>query len=103
MCRNARCAGYTVEPLIVVSNPAVCISAVKLADDRSGDVIVRFFESEGARAEVTITAKFRATSPRLVDLLERDLPDAPAHDTSEGELSLTLRPFQLVTVRFPRA
>ena len=41
------------------SNPGVVVEAVKLADDRSGDVIVRLYESRGARAEATVTADRR--------------------------------------------
>lgn len=90
-----------VEPLVTVSHPAVRISALKLAEDRSGDVIVRLYESEGARADVTIAALFRSASPRLVDLLERDLPDPPAARIEGRQVTLAMRPFQLLTVRFP--
>ncbi len=36
-----------VEPLLSVSNPAIVVEAVKLAEDGSGDVIVRLYESLG--------------------------------------------------------
>ena len=47
-----------VAPLVTVSNPAVVVEAVKLAEDRSGDVIVRLYESLGRRIGVTVTAGF---------------------------------------------
>lgn len=90
-----------VEPLVTVSHPAIRISAVKLAEDRSGDVIVRLYESEGALAEVTVAAHFASGHPRLVDLLERDATTTQPVQTSDQQITLTVRPFQLVTVRFP--
>lgn len=36
-----------VEPLVVVDSDAVVVTAVKLADDGSGDVVVRFHEACG--------------------------------------------------------
>lgn len=93
--------GHAVDPLVTLSHPGVSVSAVKLAEDRSTDVVVRLYESEGARAEVTLTALFDAETPRLVDLLERDVDD-PFVRAARGEITLALRPFQLATVRIPR-
>ena len=39
-----------VEPLVVVDDEAVVVEAVKAADDRSGDLVVRCYESLGGRA-----------------------------------------------------
>ena len=39
---------HEVEPLFAVDNPAAVIEAVKLAEDRSGDVIVRLYEAFGS-------------------------------------------------------
>jgi alpha-mannosidase len=81
-----------VEPLVSVDNPAVVVEAVKLADDRSGDVVVRVYESLGGRARARLTPAFPFTGVTVCDLLERDL--APA----STELQLT--PFQIMTLRF---
>ena len=40
----------TVEPLVTVVVAAVVVEAVKLAEDRSGDVVVRLYEALGGRA-----------------------------------------------------
>ncbi|HEY8979543.1 MAG TPA: glycoside hydrolase family 38 C-terminal domain-containing protein, partial [Streptomyces sp.] len=40
----------TVAPLVAVDDEGVVVEAVKLADDESGDVVVRLFESRGTRA-----------------------------------------------------
>ncbi|MEV4109447.1 glycoside hydrolase family 38 C-terminal domain-containing protein [Nonomuraea sp. NPDC049695] len=84
-----------VEPLIMVDDDAVVVTAVKLADDGSGDVIVRFHESRGGRARATLTPGFPVAEVVATDLLERP--------TGEGTLSVSLRPFELVTLRLKRA
>ena len=38
-------AGQEVRPLVQLANQAVVVEAVKAADDRSGDVVVRCYES----------------------------------------------------------
>ncbi|MEU5864260.1 glycoside hydrolase family 38 C-terminal domain-containing protein [Nonomuraea sp. NPDC047529] len=89
-----------VEPLVRVSHPAVMVEAVKLAEDRSGDVIVRLYESEGTRASVRVECVGDA---RFVDLIERDVEPPAGAEFEPGAVSLTLRPFQLVTLRFTAA
>jgi alpha-mannosidase len=90
-----------VEPLVAVSNPGMVIEAVKLAEDGSGDVIVRLYESLGQRSAGRITANFEVGTIQPVDLLERDVP-APGVQADETGATLHLRPFQLVTLRFVR-
>ncbi|MGW4411089.1 alpha-mannosidase [Nonomuraea sp. NPDC004702] len=88
-----------VEPLVTVDDDAVVITAVKLADDGSGDVVVRFHESRGGRAAATLTAGFPVSSVTVTDLLERPLaePERPGRS-----IPVTLRPFELVTLRLGR-
>ncbi|AXE80994.1 alpha-mannosidase [Streptomyces atratus] len=83
-------------PLISTGHPAVTVESVKLAEDRSGDVIVRLYESAGGRADTTLRVGFPVVQARITDLLERPLHDA---DTDEHGLVLSLRPFQILTVR----
>ncbi|TMR88710.1 alpha-mannosidase [Nonomuraea basaltis] len=89
-----------VEPLVTVDNDAVVVTAVKLADDESGDVIVRFHESRGGRARATLTAAFPVAEVVTTDLLERPTGE-PRRE--ENAVSLTLRPFELMTLRMKRA
>jgi alpha-mannosidase len=84
-----------VAPLVSLDNDAVVAETVKLADDRSGDVVVRLYESRGGRAKVRVTPGFETGAVTVVDLLERPL--------SEGSLQLSLRPFEIVTLRLGRA
>jgi alpha-mannosidase len=87
-----------VAPLVRTDHDGVVVSAVKLADDGSGDVVVRLYEALGARAAVRLALGFAAGSCSETDLLERSLGgDLPLDGR---ELALTLRPFQVVTLRF---
>jgi alpha-mannosidase len=97
--------GCAFPPLLAVDNPAVRVEAVKLADDVGGDVVVRLYESRGGRATTTVRAGFPITGATEVDLLEREL-SAGQHradlNRSAGGLRLSLRPFQVVTLRLHR-
>ncbi|GGS11017.1 alpha-mannosidase [Streptomyces nojiriensis] len=101
--RVVRGAG-PVAPLVTVDEDAVVVEAVKLAEDRSGDVIVRLYESRGGRARAVLTAGFPIADAVESDLLERPLAgSAVGVPTPEGRIPLVLRPFQIVTVRLHRA
>ena len=76
------------------------VEAVKLAEDGSGDVIVRLYESLGQRSAGRLSANFGARV-QTVDLLERPV-DAPGVVAGTDSVELTLRPFQLVTLRLAR-
>ncbi|MDT7682603.1 MAG: alpha-mannosidase [Pseudonocardiales bacterium] len=92
-----------VEPLVRIDHDGVVVSAVKLADDGSGDVVVRLYEALGARAAARLELGFPATSATVTDLLERPLPssETPAPPLDGGGVDLALRPFQILTLRFP--
>jgi alpha-mannosidase len=80
-----------------VGNEAVVVEAVKAADDRSGDLVVRMYESLGGRAQTTVRASFQLRRALLTDLLERRLDDL---EVDAGHLvHLDLKPFQVVTLR----
>ncbi|AXJ10070.1 glycoside hydrolase family 38 C-terminal domain-containing protein [Arthrobacter sp. PM3] len=92
---------HGVDPLFTVANPAHVIEAVKLAEDGSGDVIVRLYESLGERSAGRVGANFPVTGVHAVDLLERPA-EAPGVSAGADSAGLSLRPFQLVTLRFVR-
>ena len=92
-----------IEPLFAVDNPAVVIEAVKLAEDGSGDVIVRLYEAHGTRARARVIRSFDAAEADESDLLERPVAPAAIVAADATELTLELRPFQLVTLRFGRS
>ncbi|MDX3231060.1 alpha-mannosidase [Streptomyces sp. ME19-01-6] len=88
-----------VAPLVSVDHEGVVVEAVKLADDRGGDVVVRLYEAHGVRARATLTPGFPLASALVTDLLERPLDDPASHQVTDGSVRLTLRPFQILTLR----
>ncbi|MEU9442287.1 glycoside hydrolase family 38 C-terminal domain-containing protein [Streptomyces sp. NPDC048304] len=93
---------HEVAPLVTVDNDAVVITAVKLADDGSGDVVVRFHEAHGGRARATLTAGFEVADVTVTDLLERPGGDTEPPVRDGERITVRLRPFELVTLRFSR-
>ncbi len=94
----------SVPALVAVDNQAVVTEAVKLADDQSGDVIVRLYESRGGRASARLTADFTIGPATTTDLLERPLSGAgPLPVTGGRTVELSFRPFQIRTLRLTRA
>jgi alpha-mannosidase len=91
-----RRTGSPVEPLVRVEGTAY-VEAVKLAEDGSGDVVVRLYEPLGARTSVRVVATFDHGGATEVDLLER-----PYDSGSWDDGRLDLRPFQIVTLRWSR-
>jgi alpha-mannosidase len=90
-----------VAPLVEADG--VVVEAVKLADDRSGEVVVRVYEPLGGRARARIRISFPVASAEVADLLERPLGgDGPLLD-GDGGIVLEVRPFQVVTLRLRRA
>jgi alpha-mannosidase len=93
--RVADAAG-TPEPVVSVQGGGVTVEAVKLADDNSGDVVVRVYESLGGRAQGSLRTGFPLAGAQLTDLLERPLSTV---DTDGDSVSVTLRPFEIQTLR----
>ncbi|KAA8815751.1 alpha-mannosidase [Bifidobacterium callitrichos] len=86
------------------------IDWIKLADDGSGDVIVRLYEAAGARARATlhVHGPLDGWQVRETNTLEQDesYADEPAglvggRQAAEGA-ALALKPFQLTTLRLSR-
>ncbi|GAA4159900.1 glycoside hydrolase family 38 C-terminal domain-containing protein [Gryllotalpicola daejeonensis] len=91
-----------VAPLVAVNNPAVVIEAVKLAEDRSGDVIVRLYESRGGRAAAAVELGFAAAEVYETDLLEQRVEAHALSGDAGSGIRLTVRPFEIVTLRVRR-
>ncbi|HEY4333200.1 MAG TPA: glycoside hydrolase family 38 C-terminal domain-containing protein, partial [Ilumatobacteraceae bacterium] len=88
---------------VTSSDAAVIITAVKLAEDGSGDVIVRCYESTGARSTTILTTAFATTAMEVCDFIERPLDESidtvDAVLLDDSTIDVTLRPFQIVTFR----
>ncbi|MDX6353483.1 MAG: alpha-mannosidase, partial [Streptomyces sp.] len=92
----------TATPLLTVDTPDVVVESVKLADDRSGDVVVRLYEACGGAVPATLTAGFPLARVSDCDLLENPERDLPlSADTASA--AFRMRPFQIRTLRLHRA
>ena len=92
---------HSVEPIVRVSNPAVVVESVKLAEDRSGDVVIRLYEALGASSTAIVTPSFVAGAVVATDLLERTLGDQSSIEVEpDGSVMMRLRAFQILTLRF---
>ncbi|MCZ4602459.1 glycosyl hydrolase-related protein [Streptomyces sp. Lzd4kr] len=97
-----RPAAAATVPLIAVDIPDVVVESVKLADDRSGDVVVRLYEACGGAVTTTLTADLPLAQVSDCDLLEnpeRALPQS----VDATSVTFTMRPFQIRTLRLHRA
>ncbi|MFM8793509.1 MAG: alpha-mannosidase [Acidimicrobiales bacterium] len=92
-------AALPAAPLHCHDRGSVVISAVKPADDGSGDLVVRAWESSGSRARLTIDVP--GTSGVFCDALEQPTGRTTV-DEGGGLHRLFLDPFEIVTVRFSR-
>jgi alpha-mannosidase len=93
-----RSASAPIVPLVTSSSEGVVIETVKLAEDGSGDLVVRLYESLGARSRTTLAVDGTAERLEVTDLLERALDGEPT--ATGAAIDLDFRPFQLRTVRF---
>ena len=60
-------------PLVWSDRENVVIETVKLAEDRTGDVVIRLYEARGARSTATIRFGFPFATVRETDLFEREV------------------------------
>jgi alpha-mannosidase len=87
----------SARPIVSASAPSVVIEAVKLAEDRSGDLVVRLYEAQGARAQTVVELGVPFVAAWRTDLLERDVAEQA---WQEGEsITVVLRPFEIATIR----
>ncbi len=99
--REVAGSGAEVPPLAVASGTAR-ISAVKLADDRSGDLIVRLYEAAGERCRVVVDLDESVGGVGRVDLHESPLDQEPTLTLEGHSVELDLGPFEIVTLRATR-
>lgn len=93
---------HTVAALVSlasVEGGAAIVETVKLADDRSGDLVVRLYEAVGARTRVELAIDAEWRGARCVDLLERDRGERRDAFSPGETLRLELRPFEIATLR----
>lgn len=83
-------------PMVSIDHPGVQVTAVKRADDGSGDLVVRLYEALGDHTHLTVRTPWRIAEADACNLLEE-----PQHsfEVSDGIVALALRPFEIVTLR----
>lgn len=89
------------EPLVKIEGDgAVVVSAVKLAADRSGDLVVRLFEQRGARSRALVRFGVDVAEVRVCDLVETTDAEASVISVALGrEAAVELNAFQVLTLR----
>ena len=75
--------------------PNVIIDTVKPAEDGSGDVILRLYESRKSDAFFCLTTDLPLHAAHLCDMLEQPEQEIPA----DAPLQLHARPFEIITLR----
>ncbi|MDY6877235.1 MAG: alpha-mannosidase [Chloroflexota bacterium] len=81
--------------LFSIDCPNVVIETIKQAEDGNG-IIVRFYESQRRRGEVTLMAGFALDGVWRTDLLEED---QVALTPDGNQVSLAVKPYEIVTLR----
>ena len=79
-----------------VDAPNVFIDAVKPTEDGSGDVIIRLYESKHADTRCKLRVEWPLSTAWTCDLLENKADELSVED---GEIALTLHPFEVKTIR----
>ncbi len=92
-------ASETPLPVASLTGDGVELDAVKLADDGSRDLVVRLHEACGDRRNVMVRADRRIVAASRCNLLEEPVSGL---EVGDGVAVLTLRPFELVTLRLTR-
>jgi alpha-mannosidase len=87
------------EPLVSVEGDGILVSSVKLADDRSGDIVVRVYESRGRRMSGSLTVHTDVSCVAEVSLLEASLDSEVVAATT---IPLALTAFEVRTLRVTR-
>ena len=86
--------------IVDLTGRGVEIDAVKLADDDPKDLVVRLHEAVGNRNRITLRCDRPIAAASMCNLLEE--PHSGI-EVGDGICTLTLRPFEIVTLRLTRA
>ena len=84
------------DSLFQLDAPNVILETVKPAEDGSGDIIVRLYESKRTATRCTLTTSLAVAAMLETDMLENDRRELPVYEKS---VVLEFRPFEIKTVR----
>ncbi|XHR28914.1 MAG: alpha-mannosidase [Chthoniobacteraceae bacterium] len=85
--------------LFSLSAPNIILETLKPAEDGSGDLIVRFYESARTATRAKLEVKLPFKHATLTNLIEENQTPLPFDGKS---LALEFRPFEIKTVRFSK-
>ena len=85
--------------ILDVNSPSVVVESVKLAEDGSGDMIIRLFESMGGSRKAVCRPLIPFASARMCSLAEEDGEALPVIDHA---FTLSFRPFEIITVKLSK-
>ena len=85
--------------LIGCSDPSVTVESVKLAEDGTGDLVIRLYESMGGSRTAILHPFLPFRAVRVCSLDEHPGESLPVKD---GTFTLSFRPFEIVTLRLSR-
>lgn len=85
--------------MIEISEKNVILETVKLAEDGSGDIVVRLYEAMNTYTPATIRFDFDIASACRTDLLENETEQLKIEDNA---ISLALRAFEIVTLKIKK-
>jgi len=82
-----------------VSDPTVVVETVKLAEDGSGDMIIRLYESMNGTRSAKLSTVFEIAQAYECNMLEKTSCEVPVED---GVVSIEMKPFEIKTLRLKK-
>ncbi|HTY99953.1 MAG TPA: glycosyl hydrolase-related protein, partial [Rhodocyclaceae bacterium] len=92
----ARAGDGGEQSLLAVDRPEVVLETVKLAEDGSGDLVLRLYEAKRSRVACRLSLEMPVAAAFETDMLEGR---ARRLAVRGSELRLDFRPFEIKTVR----
>jgi alpha-mannosidase len=91
--------------LFSLDAPNIILDTVKAAEDGSGDVILRLYESKRMATRCTLTTTLKVGSVHETDMLEQGCGEHGGRELSSGtgSVALEFRPFEIKTLRMTLA
>ncbi|TNM64338.1 alpha-mannosidase [Streptomyces sp. NP160] len=102
---RAVAGAVSVPSVAATTSGDALVESVRLADDGSGDVLLRVYEPTGASTSSTLRLGFPSASVHVADLHGTALTGERAEElpvSGAGDVQLLLGPFQVLTLRVRR-
>ena len=82
--------------MLNVLDKNIIVDTVKTAEDGSGDIIVRLYESMNTLTQTTLGFGFDIKEAYITNMLEENIEKA---EVKENAINLTIKPFEVITLR----